>query len=263
MKRLYISLFILFVLALNTFAQIADEDFFTIDRELRGVKSITETKLSKWKNVSSFDKEGFLIRKMNKFKNKARSDYRYTYTILDSLIEIKDEEVLNINNDTESYSIRKYFYNLQKQCSKFEVFSSTNIITPFVSGGNFIYKDDKLQSYDRHTDHSKKDGYLSRYIYTYSDNSCTKQIHDIYEDSIFTEECKSTSIYQDGKLIDLIHECNDDQAVLMGVICWSDSKMNKSHIHFSDFNKQGNWTRSYFITEKGKVFRSKRKIKYW
>ena len=52
MKRLYISLFILFALSVNTFAQIADEEFFTIDRELRGVKTITETKISKWKEIS-------------------------------------------------------------------------------------------------------------------------------------------------------------------------------------------------------------------
>lgn len=226
---------VLFALALNTFAQIADEDFFSIDRELRGVKKITETKLSRWRNISYYDKEGFIMRQVNKFKNKDRSDYRYTYSINDSLIEIKYEEILNINNEAKDYLIHKYYYNSQKQNIKFEVYSSRNLLAPFVAGDNFIYNDKKIQSYDRHIDHSKKDGYLSRYIYIYSGNSCTKQIYDVYEDSISTDDCKITSIYQDGKLTDIIHECDDNQGMFMGVICWSDSEMNKSHIHIYRF----------------------------
>jgi hypothetical protein len=61
---------------------------------------------------------------------------------------------------------------------------------------------------------------------------------------------------------DYIQKNNNNEVVCSGVVVWSNEKMNKVHIQFSNFDKRGNWTRSYFITERGKVFRLKRKIEY-
>lgn len=76
----------------------------------------------------------------------------------------------------------------------------------------------------------------------------------------------STSYLYDEneRLTDVITESHNDSEIkgtIMGVVCWN-SEMNKYHIRFSNFDKHGNWTKSYYMTEKGKVFRSKRKIKY-
>jgi hypothetical protein len=245
----------------NAFAYFDYDDFFSFDREMRGVKIITEKSFSKWKTVSFFDDKGFLLRKVNYYKNEIRADYRYEYSISDTLLEIKLKEYQNINNNPEEYFAHKYYYNLSKQCHRFEVYSSLrDLEKPFVWGDNFIYQDNQFQSYERHTYTNETE--FTQIVYNYEENQRTEQWYYILEDSIVKEKCVSISLYQGGKLIDFIRKCTDGQSIVSGEVCW-DKDCNKVHIQYSNFDKRGNWTKSYFITEKGKVFRSTREIEYW
>jgi hypothetical protein len=258
MLRKYIFIGFFLVLSFNAFPNFEIEEFFSLEREMRGVKMITENLFSKWKTVSYFDREGLLLRKINYYKNKMRADYRYEYSISDTLLEIKEKEHLNINNNPEWYIVSKYYYNHLKQCYKRETYSSSGS-----SGGakNFIYRDEQLYSYEVHS--SLYRGFFYKYVYDYDGNQRTEQMYEVSGDLVSSDGCKSTSIYQNGKLVDLIHECDDEHGAFTGVVCWSSEKMNKVHIRYSNFDKRRNWTKSYFITEKGRVFRSKRKIGYW
>jgi hypothetical protein len=66
-----------------------------------------------------------------------------------------------------------------------------------------------------------------------------------------------------GRLTDMIQESPKSDVYYTDVISWSKHIHNRIHIKYSNFDKHGNWTKSYFVTKKGKVFRSKRKIDYW
>lgn len=261
-KNIYIWFFL--AMSFNAFANITDEEFFVLEREMRGVKMITENSFSKWKTVLFFDREGFLLRKINYYKNKMRADYRYEYSISDTLLEIKEKEHLNINNNPEGYTVYKYYYNPMKQCHRFEIYiSSRGLENLFVFGDNFKYKENQLQSYERCTYGMNRTEFVTKYVYIYDDNQRTEQRYEISGDLVFSDGCKSTSIYQNGKLVNYIHECDGEHGAFTGVVSWSKEKMNKVHIRYSNFDRRGNWTRSHFVTEKGKVFRSKRKIEYW
>ncbi|MDR0437398.1 MAG: hypothetical protein LBH22_03750 [Bacteroidales bacterium] len=273
-------------ISLNAFAQIGDADFFVLEREMRGVRKITEKSytaphLGYWKSVFYYDENGFLLRQVNYNKRKKwqvysmRADYRYEYSISDTLLVIKEEEVQNINNNPKVHTIRKFYYNDLKRCYKYEIYSSNhplnNLGKPNIVGDNFIYKDGLLQSFDGHSFRWRVDSSdfnriasFHRRTYTYDDNQrIERTYHRTHIDSAFISGSTYTSIYENGKRIDLIQESSNEREVLLGVPSWSSERTNKMQIRFSDFDKHGNWTRSYFITERGKVFRSERKIEYW
>ncbi len=73
-----------------------------------------------------------------------------------------------------------------------------------------------------------------------------------------------TYVYnQHGQLTDFIKESHDISIFYGDAPTWNDTRGNKIHIRYSNFDKHGNWTKSYFITEKRRLLYSKRKIKYW
>jgi hypothetical protein len=257
MLRRYTFIVIFLAVSFNALSYLDDKDFFSLKREMRGVKKITENSFLRWKKVLFYDKEGFLLREVNFYKNKIKADFRYEYSISDTLLEIKYR---NINNEQESYSIYKYYYNSLKQCYKVKSFSSVDLEN--TEGGlyNFIYKDSLLQSFEAHSFRSETD--FDKYVYIYEDNQIT-ELYCTYEDSILLDNppFKITSIYNNGKLTDYISEQSAGR-IGSGLSSFN-SLGNKVHVRYSNFDKRGNWTKSYFITEKGKVFRSKRKIEYW
>lgn len=257
-KQIFICIF--FAVSFNALAQIAVEDFFSPYKKNRGVKMITEDSFSKWKNTSYFNEEGLLLRKVNFFKNKIRADYRYEYSLSDTLFVIKEKEYHNLNNDKENHVIYKFYYNHLRKCYRAEVYLSRDLENPARTYVNFIYQDTLLQSYETYSFSRKEDGF-NKIVYVYDSNQRVEQWHSVYGDSVFTDGCKSISIFQNEKLTDLIQIC-DEGGIISGEVCWN-SKMNKVHIRFSTFDKRENWERSYFVTERGKVFRSKRKIEYW
>jgi len=270
---LYKNIFICFFLAMsiNALANITDEDFFVLEREMRGVEKITEqTRNNQVKNISFFDKEGFLLRKISYHRNSIKVDERYEYSISDSLLEIKMQvyRYLNISPE-ETHTVRKFYYNILKQCYRTETYSSSmNIEVPSGWSTNFIYIDNQLQSYETYSDTTLQ----MKTTYTYSENQTIKRTDHYYDiivpvDDSITFVSKSgvstvflTSFYENGKLTDEIHVGED---AIVGIIWYSANEQNKSHIRFSNFDKRGNWTKSHFITEKGRVLRSKKKIEYW
>jgi len=260
MLRKHIYTCIFFVMSFNTFAQIAIEDFFSLDKKILGIKMITENSFSKWKTVSYFDDKDFLLRKVKLYKNKIRADYRYEYSSSDTLLIIKEKEYLNINNNPESNIIYKVYYNHLRQCYRVEIYLSKDLENPSRIADNFIYQDNLLRSYETYSTRLTEDRF-DRIVYVYDCNQKTEQRYSVYGDSVSTEGCKSTSIFQNEKLTDLIQKC-DEGGIISGEVCWN-SSMNKVHIRYSNFDLHENWKRSYFITERGKVFRSKRKIEYW
>ena len=262
------NIFIWFFLAMsfNAFANISDGKFFFLEREIHGVKMITEKSFSKWKTVSYFDREGFLLRKTNYYKNKTRADYRYEYSISDSLLEIKEKEHLNINNNPEGYIVYKYYYNPMKQRHRFEVYSSArglDLDEPLVFGDNFVYEDGLLVSYTEATEQQYSNGISQKIVYAYNEK---KQKSQKMNTSGAYTTFYSYLYNISGQLTDFIHEVvnsDNELVVLSGVVVYSKNNTNKSHIRYSNFDKRGNWKKSHFVTEKSKLFRSKRKIEYW
>jgi len=196
-----------------------------------------------------------------------RADFRFEYSISDTLLKIKEEEVRNINNNPKVYTLRKFFYNDLGQCIRFEIYSSNfplhNAGKPWIVGDNFIYKNGLLQSFDRYSFRWRRNSLepcevssANRTIFTYDGNRRIEQTYrSIHTDTAFISPCITIFIYQNGKLTDRIFECNGEQVVFTGG--------SGAPIRFSSFDKHGNWTRSYFVTGKGKILRSERRIRYW
>jgi hypothetical protein len=263
MIRIYICIGFFLTISFNAFSYFDNEDFFSFNRETQGIKKITEyskiivrviTFPKRVKIVSSFDEKGFLLRKTHYYKNKIQVDYDYEYSISDTLLVIRGKYQYP-NDKTEGYIVYKYYYNSLKQCYRFEVFFSPNLSAPAVFGDNFTYKNNQIQSYEWHNNY-----YTTIYKYFYANNGAQqiKKSYSVSGDSICVDnDWSNISIYENGKLTNFIRDGG-----VFGEPCWDETLM-KVHIRFSNFDKQGNWTRSYYLTEKGKVFRSKREIEYW
>jgi hypothetical protein len=132
---------------------------------------------------------------------------------------------------------------------------------PSLLGDNFLYEDGKLVSYTEANDWQKRNDISSEIVYKYNERK--QKIHQMEIKNV-TDTTFYTYLYnQSGQLTDYIQESNNNEVIYSDVVPYSKNKMNKIHIKYSNFDKLGNWTRSTFITEKGKVFRSKKKIEYW
>lgn len=71
------------------------------------------------------------------------------------------------------------------------------------------------------------------------------------------------TLYNNNSLVFKSEEIvGDPLAIISDVTCWSKNQRNKYIILYDNFDKKGNWTKSYYLTEKGKVLRSKRNIVY-
>jgi hypothetical protein len=266
---------LLFIGAKSIYSQDMIDDFIDLrDSKNTCIKKITEKSFSRWKTIYLYDSTFFLIRQLNYYKNQPRADYRHEYTIIDSMTVRKTKEHLNINNNKESHTVYKYYYNFRKLC-KMEIYlSSDSLSVPSILADNFIYHDSLLQSYERgRFPHTKKDP-PDKILYIYNDaKQMIKELicNDIspivalHSPDFASKDTLSHSfIYNEkGQLTDCIIETSDKRGAFTGIVCWSNSTMYKAHFRYTDFDKHGNWTKSYFITERGKVFRSRRKIEYW
>jgi hypothetical protein len=281
-------------------ASFGNSEFFVLEREMRGVKKITEKRHTGQKIVSFYNKDGFLVRQVFHYgKFRKEEDLRYEYSISDTLLVIRErdrlEERWRIRKRNQDNHIMKYYYNHLKQCYKFEYYSPTartpSKNDPFVWGDNFIYENNQLQSWERYAYgyHQKDDNTLglrayfqSRFVYSYDSNKqverrcqyvytydSIKRTDEIlgfeYWDYIridSTLRCGSTrtSIFQDGKLTDIILEISETAGIFGSSYGW---KNKRKHTRFSKFDERGNWTQSHYITEEGELFRSERKIEYW
>ena len=231
-----------------------DDDIFYYEKvEYKGIKEITEKTHNKWEVISFFDEKGYLLHEINFYKKEIRSDYKYDYVVTDTLLEIKRIDILG-KDVRKQNKIDRYYYTSSGQCYKRRVYFSESD-TPSHYEHNFMFVDGLLVSYTQ----VKIDAI--KFVYKYNEKKQKTQKIEIRNE-------KDTTFYayvynQLGQLTDYIQESNKNEVVYSDVVVWSNSRLNKVHIRYSNFDKRGNWTKSYFITEKGKVFRSERKIEYW
>jgi hypothetical protein len=271
LQKFIFSSFLLFA-SPTIFAQISDADFFVLEREMRGVRQITERHhragtccRGHWKSVFFYDENGFLLRRVNKRRrwvfHRTTADFRFQHTISDTLLVVKSQEIRRSQRD---YIIRKFYFNYLEQCYRFEIFlpnfSLHSSGKPQVIGDNFIYKDGLLQSFDRHVFlwRDSLELFVSdRHIFTHDSSLRIEQIYrNIHTDTAFMDDCITIFIYLNGKLTDRKFKCNGEFIVMTGG--------SGLPIRFSNFDRNENWRRSYFITESGrKLLRSVRRIRYW
>ena len=226
----------------------------TLNQRMPNVSKIVErnrnqcflSHCSKWTERYFYNENGFLIRQINLENGKKRGDYQYDYFFFDTLLIITQL----LNNDSINCLYFNFSFDSLKNYTLFEMYSARDLCVPSVTGNNFIYKDSLLVSYYRN------DSKIQFYY-----DSLGRIIQMIYIDRDSTHQIIYTSIYDNfGRETDYIKESPND--VLVGIPFWSRDRKDKAHIRYSNFDKYGNWRTSYFIIEKGEVFRSKRKIKY-
>lgn len=230
-----------------------DNIFYSKKMEIKGIKQIIEKTYDKWRVISFFDTEGLLLQRISYYKKELRFDVKYDYTVTDTLLEIRRITLFNINAENNTL-IDRYYYTSSNQCYKYRVSFSESDNNPFYYEDNFVYYEGMLVSY------TQGKNSVTKFIYKYNEKKQKERKLKIINETDTT--FYSYMYNQSGQLTDYIQKSNNNENVYSGVV-WSNEKMNKIHILFSNFDKHGNWTKSYFITERGKVFRSERKIEYW
>lgn len=257
MKKIAFILLLLMGTTALGYAQDIDE-YYTKEISTRGIKQITEKSLRGRKTVSHYDEQGYL-RLVEYFKRgRKRSEETYDYTITDSLLEVRTPS--GLKNGSTVRCIDKYFYDEQGRCRRQErrVMGSGRSAMFMAVEDSFVYNGPKLMAYTRYLSTGKVD---KSFVYTYDTQGRKTMMKSIYPDGNTTYHQFE---YNDkGQLTDYIRESSNPDAIYMCVPLWSESKQNKVHERYCNFDKHGNWTKHYFITERGKVFWSKRKLVYW
>ena len=259
MKTLIIIIFFFLGFFSSSYA-FDDDAFYYKNLEHKEIRKITEKQDTKGEDIYFFDKEGYLSHEIHLNKKKEiMSEYKYEYTVTDTLLEVR---IIVTNGNNEQKSTHRYYYTLSGQCYKRRVYFSGSD-NPSNFWDNFVYEDGLLVSYTEATEWQEKNGIFPKIVYEYDEKK--QKVQKLKTSGEYTTFY--TYIYnKSGQLTDCVHEVvnNDNElVVLSGVVVYSENNTNKSHIRYSDFDKHGNWTKSHFVTAKGKVFRSKRKIEYW
>ena len=269
MPRKFVFFLFFFVISFNAFSEFNPKEFLFLDgeRKMLGVKKTTEQlRLAGQRSTrySFFDEEGFLLRTIDFDRGRRNSaERRYEYSISDTLLVVRQTGYRN--GVQESQIIHNFFYNDLKQIQRIETFiysGGTNRQTGV--SRNFIFKEGKLLSYETHTYSFDNAVFLYRFAHTNEGNRQIIQRQHFELTYLSSDTLITTFIYVDGALTDkVIRNSNPRNAFVGGMVFWSREKPNKSHIRYTRFDRRGNWTRSYFITERGRVFRSQRRIEYW
>ncbi len=234
----------------------AHVDFRSKLLECRGIKKITERQGSGWKAIYLFDREGYMLQENHARKREMRSDYRFDYAVTDTLIEIRRTNSVVFDNDFDPMRIDRHHYDSSDQYYKHNVYFN-NTDNLYDSIDDFVYEAGVLVSYT--------DFLGGKNILRYNENKQMESRLDIHE---YRDHSVDTTFFyyaynRHGQQTDFIQEDDDDNVFYGGIPSWSRTRQNKIHIRYSNFDKHGNWTRSYYITEKHRYFRSKRKIEYW
>ncbi len=257
MKKIFLINSLLFAFCLLNYSQNIEEMYFHKNSMYMGIKKITYTYNSKWKTVYFYNKQGLLERQINCFKNSKRADYHFEHTLTDTTFTIKERED---KEHEESYRICRYLYDKNGNCIKMEVFSSNKLDIPFVVSESFIYNDDNLLLEYKH---NASINWKYKYFY----NNKKQKIKKIEFDDDFEENAITTVFEYNNKGIiikeDMLYEGYNLYADGKYIFPYNQSKPMRIVYLYEDIDKHGNWKKSYYLTEKGKVFRSKRKIGYW
>lgn len=266
MKKLNTSLFIILICFFKTYAQ----TFPVLDFEIplcyinKGVKQITEKTTTKWKTEYNFNIDGLLIEQRNYFKNELRAKYIFNYSFIgDSLLYIQQYDDLKKNEGNVNCF---FYYNIKDhEYKKLEYYSdkSLNKEKPFVIGTAFKYKNSLLQSYIRNKDTIK-------YIYNDKNKVIERRISSPKTDSTpasitirnyyYDKFDRLTDIIETNELINASVDSSNSYLSIPTV---NEKERNKYHIHYSDFDINNNWKKSYYITNKKKQLYSKRSIIYY
>lgn len=220
-----------------------------------GVRKVTTITHDKWSIVCNFDRQGFLNREQRFYKGELKADYAYEYKITDSVL-------VTIVTDRENQHIKlvkksEDYLSPSGKCYKCRVYmNGSNTVSLYID--NFVYDGDLLISYDVATAWQKRNGKASKVHYYYN-----KKKHKILETKSFNGT--DSVIYSYDKMGRLTGEkkTSDSLSVLSGIVPYADNELNKVQLTYSHFDNKGNWTKSYYTTQEGKIFRSKRKIDYW
>jgi len=240
----------------------------SLDNKNKNVSEITERlsgkrilgHFSRWTYKSFFNNDGYIIRQINFYNNKQRADFRYNYFFSDSALIIAS---FLYSDTTDCLHFNYYFDSLGKY-NLFEIYSIRNLDFPFMIGNEFAYKNNLLLSYNINTINIKGEPSsidTIKFQYDSLGRINRRSIISNIENVISTENF--TFFYDvHGRLTDYIQESSDSVGIYLGGVVWSEERENKVHFRFSNFDKYDNWRKSYYVTEKGEIFRSKRKIMY-
>jgi hypothetical protein len=270
-NRTNMNKFIIILLGILTlFSEVSYSQVYLFDRDTTGIKEITE-KTGKYKSSFKYDKSGYLTE-----IDYGYTKYTYNYAINDSLFTIYIHNYDTLNKICSQ--IYKYYLDLSGKVIRIDDINVENndTILEYWSD-NFVYKDKLLQGYERQS--SVNPNYLcnnilsSKTVYFYNNNKKLSEKYvimpyywneKIYNcDSLIIDTTFVYYIYdKSSNLTDCITDVSHTKSKYIGGKT-VDKNANKLHIRYSNFDRHGNWTKSYFVTKKGKVFRSKRKIDYW
>jgi len=252
---------ILFSMGFFSSSYAFDNDIFYYKNiEHKGVKKIKKKTYDGWEVISFFDEKGYLLHEINFYKKEIRSDYKYDYIATDTLLEIRRIDTIEKDVNRQK-KFDRYYYTSLGQCYKHRVYFSRSD-SPSYWEDNFVFENNGvLVSYEEATDWQKRNDISNKIVHEY--NTKKQKVRKLEIRNEIDTTFYSYEYNQSGQLTDCVQESNNNETVYSGVVVWSDEKKNKVHVHFSNFDKRGNWTKSYFITERGSVFRSERKIEYW
>ena len=235
-----------------------DSFFYSKGWAHKDLKKITEItgKKKDGKIISIFNNEGYLLQEVYFVEDEIRADFKANYVVTDTLLEIE-----TVSNDKAT--TRQYYYTSSGQCYKYRGYSSSGSEKPAYTADSFTYKNGVLVGYIK--------GYINSYIKSILETKVVCEYNDkkqkTREISIFKNDADTTfftyAYNRSGQLTDYIQENKREDVFYSGTVVWSRRRKNKIHIRFSNFDERGNWTKSYYMTNRGKVFRSERKIEYW
>jgi len=263
-KIIFILIFITINVSLNAFSHFDKEDFFSLNREFQGVKQIIEIQRRhgiRTRTIQHFDKEGFLLRTYHYRRNNIQASYIYEYYFVsDSVLKIKQTWYRYTIPQANGERLFVFHYNTSGQVYKIYSYSFSRGAKMLSSiNKNFIYKNGQLQRYESYP---VRLDFFRIIVFTYSENKRTRQMLTVDKDSMISDTGKEVFIYENGKLTDFIRVGAEGEAIISGEPLWSRERP-VVHIRFSNFDRQGNWRRSHFITESGRTLRSRRTIEYW
>ncbi len=253
MKILFFLIFIFESIVISGYSTIPKG--FCNRISVTGVRKVTTITHDKWSIVCNFDRQGFLNREQRFYKGELKADYAYEYKITDSVL-------VTIVTDRENQHIKlvkksEDYLSPSGKCYKCRVYmNGSDTVSLYID--NFEYDGDLLISYDVATAWQKRNGKASKVHYYYN-----KKKQKILETKSFNGT--DSVVYSYDKMGRLTGETktSDSLSILSGIVPYADNELNKDQLTYSHFDNKGNWTKSYYTTQEGKIFRSKRKIEYW
>lgn len=257
MKHYIFLVFFLFV-DISLYAQICDVDNLSYSGNIQDIIERFPKYRNSWQELS-FDSLSRIKEKKYYRDGCLIQVEEWNYQNRDSIL-ILTEKIHSIITNQTQMQIHKYYYDSEGILSRYELYSDTDATEPTVKECNTIYKQGKLMRYDRILLSNGMINLIEHYELTYSDDNRKIVIQQTDDRNISHEK---VMIYYDkrGKLMKKIVDYNDRSVVLSDVIPYAHNWQDKYVIKY-DYDKSGNWIKSYFITRFWKYKKEEREIKY-